>query len=128
MSHSCHNVTPLSQCHAPVTMSHSCHNVTPLSQCHTPVTMSCKTTHRSCASLHIYAPVTMPYKMYTHTIHLEHCALLAPLCLQFLASILRLLAEDLSLSLAPLSGIPYLYLSDNFKKKLKTHLFEKHLE
>ena len=40
--------------------------------------------------------------------------------------------EDLSLSLAPLSGLPYLYLRKNsifstFKKKLKTHLFEKHL-
>ena len=62
---------------------------------------------------------------FIHTNHLERCALLTPLCFQFLASVWRPLAEDLSLFLAPLSGIPYLYLSE--KKKLKTHLFKKHL-
>ena len=49
---------------------------------------------------------------FIHTNHLERCALLTPLCFQFLASIWRPLAEDLSLFLAPLSGIPYLYLSE----------------
>ena len=46
------------------------------------------------------------------TNHLERCTLLTPLCSQFLASIWRPLAKDLSLFLAPLSGIPYLYLSE----------------
>ena len=49
---------------------------------------------------------------FIHTNHLERCALLTPLCFQFLASVWRPLAEDLSLFLAPLSGIPYLYLSE----------------
>ena len=47
-----------------------------------------------------------------HPYHLERCALLTPLCFQFLASVWKPLAEDLSLFLAPLSGIPYLYLSE----------------
>ena len=58
---------------------------------------------------------TMPPYLLTfviHTNHLERCALLTPLCFQFLASVWRPLAEDLSLFLAPLSGILYLYLSE----------------
>ena len=47
-----------------------------------------------------------------HTNHLERCALLTPLCFQFLASVWRSLAEDLSLLLAQLSGIPYLCLPE----------------
>ena len=39
-------------------------------------------------------------------------SLLTPLCFQFLASVWRPLAEDLSLFWAPLFGIPYLYLSE----------------
>ena len=46
-----------------------------------------------------------------HTYHLGRCILSTPLCLQFLTSVSRPMAEDLSLSLAPLSGTPYLYLS-----------------
>ena len=49
---------------------------------------------------------------FIHTNHLERCALLTPLCFQFLTSVWRPLAGDLSLFLAPLSGIPYLYLSE----------------
>ena len=49
---------------------------------------------------------------FIHTNHLECCALLTPLCFQFLASVWRPLAKDLSLFLAQLSGIPYLYLSE----------------
>ena len=49
---------------------------------------------------------------FIHTNHLERCALLTPLCFHVLASVWRPLAEDLSLFLAPLSGIPYLYLSE----------------
>ena len=49
---------------------------------------------------------------FIHTNRLERCALLTPLCFQFLASVWRPLAEDLSLFLAPLSVIPYLYLSE----------------
>ena len=49
---------------------------------------------------------------FIHTSHLDRCALLTPLCFQFLASVWRPLAEDLSLFLAPLSGIPYRYLSE----------------
>ena len=69
---------------------------------------------------------------FVHTNHLERCTLLTSLCFQFLTSVWRPLTEDLSLFLAPLSGIPYLYLSEKlsfstFNKKLKTHLFEKHL-
>ena len=48
---------------------------------------------------------------FIHTYHLGRCVLSTPLCLQFLASVSRPMAEDLSLSLAPLSGTPYLYLS-----------------
>ena len=74
---------------------------------------------------------------FIHTTRLGLCALLTPLCLQFLASVSRPLAENLSLSLAPLSGTPYLYLSGklsifqlsqkNTPKNLKSHLFGKHL-
>ena len=70
---------------------------------------------------------------FIHTTNLGHCALLTPLCLQFLASVSRPLEKDLSPPLAPLSGTPYHYLSaklkcfSTFKKKLKTNLFEKHL-
>ena len=48
---------------------------------------------------------------FIHTYHLGRCVLSTPLCLQFLASVSRPMPEDLSLSLAPLSGTPYLYLS-----------------
>ena len=48
---------------------------------------------------------------FIHTYHLGRCVLSTPLCLQFLASVSRPMAEDLSLSLGPLSGTPYLYLS-----------------
>ena len=57
---------------------------------------------------------TMPsifLTFFIHTYHLGRCVLSTPLCLQFLASVSRPMAEDLSLSLAPLSGTPYLYLS-----------------
>ena len=53
-----------------------------------------------------------PYLSDLHTNHLERCALLTHLCFQFLASVWRPLAEDLSLFLASVPGIPYLYLSE----------------
>ena len=67
---------------------------------------------------------------FIRTNHLERCALMTPLCFQFLASVWRPLAEDLSLFLAPLSGIPYLYLSEkllffNFQKEAKNSSFRK---
>ena len=49
---------------------------------------------------------------FINTIHLERCTVLTLLRFQFIASVWRPLTEDPSLSLAPLSGIPYLYLSE----------------
>ena len=44
---------------------------------------------------------------FIHTVPLGRCALLTPHCWQFLASLLRPLAKDLSLFLDPLSGTHY---------------------
>ena len=44
---------------------------------------------------------------FIHTVPLGRCALLTPHCWQFLASLLRPLAKNLSLFLDPLSGIHY---------------------
>ena len=68
---------------------------------------------------------------FIHTTHLGHCTVLIPLFLQFLASVSRHFEKDLSLSLAPLPGTPYLYLSEKLgvfqlSKKLKTQLCEKY--
>ena len=66
-----------------------------------------------------------------HTVPLGRCALLAPLCWSFLASLWKPLEK--SYFLDPLSGAPCRYPSEKtqcfatFRKKLKTHLFETHL-
>ena len=49
---------------------------------------------------------------FIHTVPLGWCALLTPHCWQFLASLLRPLAKDLSLFLDPLSGTHYHYPSE----------------
>ena len=50
---------------------------------------------------------------FIHTVRLGRRALLTPHCWQFLASLLRPLAKDLSLFLDPLSGTHYHYPSEN---------------
>ena len=50
---------------------------------------------------------------FIHTVPLGRCALLTPHCWQFLASLLRLLAKNLSLFLDPLSGTHYHYPLEN---------------
>ena len=49
---------------------------------------------------------------FIHTVSLGRCALLTPLCWQFLASLLRPLAKDLSLFLDPLLWTHCYYLSE----------------
>ena len=66
-----------------------------------------------CFSVSLTTPCHLTFlTFFIYTNHLERCTLLTPLCCQFLASVWRPLAGDLSLFLAPLSGIPYLYLSE----------------
>ena len=79
-----------------------------------PVKKGSNTKLLACAfSVSLTTPCHLTFlTFFIHTNHLERCALLTPLCFQFLASVWRPLAEDLSLFLAPLSGIPYLHLSE----------------
>ena len=81
----------------------------------------------------VITPCHLTFLTFIHTIHPERCSLLTPLCFQFLASVWKPLAEDLSLYLAPTvwNSLPLslrkTWCFSTFKKKLKTHLFEKHL-
>ena len=59
-----------------------------------------------CFSVSIRTVCHHIFLTFIHTVPLGRCALLTPLCWQFLASLLRPLETDLSLVYDPLSGTP----------------------